>query len=62
MVPFAEEKQIFDSYVPYKIAPMNASPAPVVSTSSEPGIFSAVPKNSLPQTVPTPLACNLVMS
>lgn len=37
---------------------MNESPAPVVSTSSEGGIFSAVPKSILPVTVPIPLACN----
>lgn len=42
------------------MAPMKASPAPVVSTSSEGGIFSAVPINNRPLTVPMPLALNFV--
>lgn len=41
---------------------MNASPAPVVSTSSSGGIFSAVPRNSLPLSVPIPLAFSLAVS
>lgn len=39
---------------------MNASPAPVVSTSSDDGIFSAVPIYNLPLTVPIPSALSLV--
>lgn len=35
---------------------MNASPAPVVSISSEGGITSAVPISSLPLTAPIPSA------
>ena len=41
---------------------MNASPAPVVSTSSSGGIFSAVPRNNLPLSVPIPLAFSLALS
>ena len=39
---------------PYRTAPMNASPAPVVSTSSPGGITSAVPRSNLPLIEPTP--------
>jgi hypothetical protein len=35
---------------------MNASPAPVVSTSSPGGITSAVPRSNLPLIEPTPSA------
>lgn len=38
------------------MAPINASPAPVVSMSSEGGIISDVPTSNLPHTVPTPSA------
>jgi hypothetical protein len=46
--------------IPYKTAPTNASPAPVVSISSDGGIFSDVPKYNLPHTDPTPSALNFV--
>jgi len=46
--------------VPYKTAPVNASPAPVVSISSDGEIFSAVPKYNLPHTDPIPSALNFV--
>lgn len=39
-------KNVFQ--LPYKIAPIKASPAPVVSTSSEGGMASAVPTSILP--------------
>lgn len=42
------------------MAPINASPAPVVSISSESGIFSAVPIKNLPRSVPIPFAFNFV--
>lgn len=44
--------------IPYKTAPTNASPAPVVSISSDGGIFSDVPKYNLPHTDPIPSALN----
>jgi len=47
-------------HLPYIMAPINASPAPVVSISSESGIFSAVPIKNLPQTVPNPFTLNFV--
>lgn len=46
--------------IPYKTAPINASPAPVVSISSDGGIFSAVPIYNLPHTHPIPSALNFV--
>lgn len=46
--------------IPYKTAPTNASPAPVVSTSSDGGIFSHVPKYNLPHNDPIPSALNFV--
>lgn len=39
---------------------MNASPQPVVSTSSEAGILSAVPMSSLANIFPDPLAVSLM--
>ena len=47
-------------HIPYKTAPINASPAPVVSISSDGGIFSAVPTYNLPYMDPIPSALNLV--
>ena len=47
-------------HLPYKTAPVNASPAPVVSISSDGGIFSVVPKYNLPHTDPIPSAINFV--
>lgn len=45
-------KNVFQ--LPYKTAPIKASPAPVVSTSSEGGMASAVPTSILPWTLPFP--------
>lgn len=39
-------------------APINASPAPVVSISSDGGMLSAVPMYNFPLTVPIPSAFN----
>jgi hypothetical protein len=41
---------------PKRTAAINASPAPVVSISSEGGIFSAVPASNLPLIAPIPSA------
>lgn len=57
-----ESTRTFANLLPYRTAPMNASPAPVVSRSSSGGIFSAVPSNNLPLTVPIPSAFNFVIS
>ena len=46
--------------LPQRIDPINASPAPVVSISSDGGTFSAVPTYNFPKTVPIPSACNFV--